>query len=123
MKPISATMATVATMIVTPDDHRRAAAVRMVTVGPGPQITVAIVATVAAGVQRAAGPLCGVQGRSIPCDGTRREAVGARTVPCAGKGQPALWDPVEVMVRHFILGIVRRKNYPVLRLCEAGNQD
>ena len=44
MKPRSATMATVATMIVTPDDYRRTAAV---TVDPGPQITVAIVATVA----------------------------------------------------------------------------
>ena len=40
----SATMATVATMIVTPGNHRR---IVTVTVNAGPQITVAIVATVA----------------------------------------------------------------------------
>ena len=45
----SATMATVATMIVIPDDHRRTAAVSMVTMDPGPPVTVAIVATVACG--------------------------------------------------------------------------
>ena len=75
-----------------------------------------------AGVQRAASPLCWVQGRSIPCDGTRREAVGARTVPCAGKGQPALWAPVEVMgtvTSYWVLPA--EKNYPALRLCEAGS--
>lgn len=44
-----ATMATVATMIMIPQDHRRIVAWTTVTMDPGPPVTVAIVATVAGG--------------------------------------------------------------------------
>ena len=44
---ISATMATFATMIMIPDNHRHGVAVTVVTTDLGPPITVAIVATVA----------------------------------------------------------------------------
>ena len=75
--PFSATMATVATMIVIPDNHRRTAAVSMVTVNPGPQITVAIVATVAVGVQRATAFCAGCRG-AAPCAGKGRQPFGTR---------------------------------------------
>jgi len=46
---LCATMATVATMIMIPQDHCGIAALTTVTMDPGPPVTVAIVATVACG--------------------------------------------------------------------------